>query len=144
MERCSGGLKVSEKALLAMLGGSRFARRAVVSDSEAASADLRADVAASGLDSVASGMGITKSSLKRRLRAPEAYQPAYDEAGPTGAARRYLEASMGSWRVAGFDVRRNEACLETRTGVRLSVDVPRQATRIGRFSDRPPESPPLQ
>lgn len=128
MDKCSGGLEVSEMALLSMLGGGRFSRVSVVSDSDAARDRLAASVKESGLAAVSAAEGVTKSSLKRRLVAPEAYPAAYDETGPAGLARRYLERSAGSWRVAGFDARTGEACVEMKTGVRLSVAVPRQFT----------------
>lgn len=128
MERCSGGLKVSEGALLAMLGGPRFVRGSVVSDADGEAERLRGMVAMSGLGAAASEMGITKSSLKRRIRPAESNPTAYDETNPVGMSRKYLEGCFGSWRVVNLDARRFEACLETRTGVRLSVEVPRQAT----------------
>lgn len=127
MDKCSGGLDVSERALLAMLGGVRFVRGNVVSDSAAERDRLGGLVAEGGLDETASKEGITKSSLKRKLRGGEALVPSYDEQGSADLARRYLERSFGSWKVAGFDASLGEACVEMGTGVRLSVRVRKTA-----------------
>ena len=221
MDKCSGGLDVSERALLAMLGGVRFVRGNVISDSAAERDRLEGLVAESGLEGIASGLGqwraasaedknlvgnytqssgtstltalqvgtlnefvasgsvfpgfgagfenlrvgdlvllrgqlnfkenglyqvlslgsrsaywilgrvrmegITKSSLKRKLRGGETYVPSYDEQGSADLARRYLERSFGSWKVAGFDASLGEACVEMGTGVRLSVRVRKPA-----------------
>lgn len=124
MDKCSGGLDVSERALLGMLGGGRFVRRGVVSDSEADKQRLRESVRVSGLDFVASTEGLTKSSLKRKLAVTEEYPKSYDETGSANLGRRYLERSFGSWKVSGFEASSGEACVEMRTGVRISVRVP--------------------
>ena len=84
---------------------------------------------------VASNLGITKSSLRRKISPKDPYPPAYDQTFPSGSARRYLERASGKWRVVSLDPKKSRACLETGPmKVRISVDVP-AAARFGTSQD---------
>jgi hypothetical protein len=125
---CKGGLKVSEKSLLSMLGTPKFSRKPTVSYSEQKIYDILAVLEKSGnnLNVAASKLGITKSSLKRIISKSETYSSTYDENNPLGATRRYLEKTMGNWNVAAFNPDNGTSCLEMNNGagtVRLSVDI---------------------
>ena len=126
---CKGGLDVSEKALLSMLGSSKFVKKPVVSDSERKIYDILAVIEDSenNLDVAASRLGLTKSSLKRMVSTSNSYAAAYDERNPLGRSRKYLERTMGKWTVATLDPATGAACLNMNNGkttVRLSVTAP--------------------
>lgn len=130
---CSGGISVSEKALVSMLGGDKFSNSGYVSQSEVEISDIKSDVESlmdAGKDAntafsiVSSTLGISKSSLKRKLAPKDVYPAAYDEAFPTGRTRKYLESNMGKWEVLSLDPSKSRVCLKIGpSGVRLSVDV---------------------
>lgn len=125
---CKGGLNVSEKALLSMLGTPRFSKKDTVSYSEQKKAEILSalDEAENNLDVAASRLGLTKSSLKKIVSAKETSVSAYDENNPVGMTRKYLEKTMGKWNVAAFSPDNGNACIEMKNGsgtVRLSVDV---------------------
>lgn len=125
---CAGGLKVSEKSLLSMLGRNRFVKKSVVSQSEQNISDALDVLADSDGDLAlaAAKMGMTKSSFKRKISATTTQAESYDEAASPDAARRYLESNFGKWKVAGFNQNTGAACVEIKNGngtIRLSVNV---------------------
>lgn len=121
---CSGGIDVSERALLSMLEGGKFNKRPVLSTLEQDSYEANALVSELGISRASSRLGLRKSSLKRILQAPAQPTESYDESAPSGLARRYLEKSFGRWNVKNLDPKSMTACLETRSGVRMSVNIP--------------------
>lgn len=126
---CSGGIDVSERALLSMLEGGKFNKRPVLSTPEQDSYEANALVSELGISRASSRLGLRKSSLKRILQAPPQPAESYDESAPSGLARRYLERNLGSWKVKSLDPRSMTACLEMRSGVRISVDIPQLTSR---------------
>lgn len=108
-------MRVSEPALLSMLGTPRFPKKYVVSDSDMNLARIKSTLDSFGgdLNRASAELGISKSSIKRRLSASSSGDVAYDEIGPSSSTRRYLERNMGRWKVLNLDAGTQEACLET-------------------------------
>lgn len=130
---CSGGLKVTKQALLGMLGSRKFEKKQVVSrrDMIRDEALEAVDQAEGNLDVASSRLGITKSSLKRKMLQPAGMPVSYDETRPVSVSRKYLEDNFQSWTVRDFDAKTRRACLEMTSPsgiVTLSVDVPPQFT----------------
>ena len=125
---CKGGLDVSEKALLSMLGTPRFSKKTMTSFSEQRRAEIleAIDDAENNLDVAASKLGLTKSSLKRIVSANQPSVSADDENNHSGMTRKYLEKTMGRWSVETLNPENGAACIKmmNRSGnVRLSVNV---------------------
>jgi hypothetical protein len=124
---CSGNLRVSDSALLSMLGTGRFKKNNnIVSNEELEIAKINSKISDSGgnMGVASSSLGIKKSSLKRRILSKETKTKAFDELFSTNSTRRYLERTAGSWRVLNLDARSSEACVEMTGGptkVMLSV-----------------------
>jgi len=125
---CKGGLDVSEKALISMLGSDRFSKRPTVSYAEQKKSELLTALgdASNDIGVAAARLGLSKSSLKRMLASTETSFIAYDEANPIGKQRRYLEKNMGKWTVSALSSYSGNACIEMKSPsgtVRLSVTV---------------------
>lgn len=123
---CSGNARVSKKALLEMLGSKKSPASKIVSDFEANKASAIALVDEYGIDVAASKLGVTKSSLKRKISSNEARPSAYNENFPSNLTRKYLEKNFESWRVSNFNGRTGEACIDMvseSATVKLSVTV---------------------
>lgn len=128
---CSGGIDITKQALLGMIGSKKFEKKQVVSESDMSrDAALAAiDSADGNLDVASSSLGITKSSLKRKIQPPAEAPVSYDETRSVSVSRKYLEDNFSSWTVRDFDAKTSRACLEMTSPsgtVTLSVDVPPQ------------------
>lgn len=126
--QCAGGILTSEMALLSMLEGDKFNKRPVLSTSEQKNYEIKELVSEIGISKASSRLGLSKSSLKRALSPPSPPAESYDESYPSGISRRYLERNLGKWKVIDFNPKSRTACLETSSGVRISVDIPVQFT----------------
>ena len=125
---CKGGLEVSEKALLSMLGSKKFIKKSVVSASElkVSEAFELLDESNGNINLAAAKSGVTKSSFKRIISSGTLANSSYDELFSPSISRKYLEGTFGKWKVAAFDPNTGSACIEmnSKAGVvRLSVDV---------------------
>lgn len=125
---CKGGLEVSEKALLSMLGSEKFIKKPVVSYSELRVSEALAllDESNGDIGLAAAKSGMTKSSFKRLISSAVPSSDSYGESYPIGVSRKYLEGTFGKWKVAGFDPSTGSACVDMNNGtgvVRISVDV---------------------
>lgn len=125
---CKGGLDVSEKAFLSMLGTARFPKKPTVSYAEQKRAEILTvlENADNNLDLAASQLGLSKSSIKRILSSTEASLVAYNETNAIGKRRQYLEKNIGRWSVATLYPNNGTACVEMKNPsctVRLSVSV---------------------
>lgn len=128
---CSGGLEVTKQALLGMLGSNKFEKKQVVSRSDMIRDEAleAVDQADGNLDVASSRLGITKSSLKRKIGQPAETPVSYDETRPVSPSRKYLEDNFPSWTVRDFDAKTSRACLDmvSPSGtVTISVEVPPQ------------------
>lgn len=121
--------RISKESLVSMLGNKKFVRPKAVPESEVLMDQITSVLEESGgnLNVAASRLGLTKSSLLRKMIGNEEGVPGYDETGPSGSTRRYLEKNFGSWNVSGFDPDKREACLRTKSSVTLSVTIPDQS-----------------
>ena len=129
---CSGLDRTNEKALLAMLGSKKFEKRQVVSEASMSREEAAAALEDAGgnLNVASAKLGITKSSLKRKISSPTESPVAYDEANPNSPSRKYLEDNFGSWKVQDFDAKKRQACLKMTNPsctVTLSVAIPEQS-----------------
>ena len=128
---CSGGYSVAKQALLGMLGSRKFENKQVVSQRDMIRDEAleAVDQADGNLDVASSRLGITKSSLKRKIGQPAETPVSYDETRPASPSRKYLEDNFPSWTVRDFDAKTSRACLDmvSPSGtVTISVEVPPQ------------------
>jgi hypothetical protein len=123
---CFGGIEVSQRAFLSMLEGGKFNKKPVLSISEQNSYEANEIISELGISKAASRLGLKKSSLKRIVSPPPIPNESYDESAPAGRSRRYLERNFGSWKVKNLDPKSRIACLEMKSGVTLSINVPAQ------------------
>lgn len=121
---CSGGIRVSKKAFLSMIGEDKFQKNITTSQSEAEIYEIISELESTEKNIVASRLGITKSSLKRKIKPKDSYPAAYDENFNYGPARNYLEKNSDKWNLVSFDPKKSRACLEIGPSkVKISVDV---------------------
>jgi hypothetical protein len=129
---CSGFDRTNEKALLAMLGSKKFEKKQVVSEASMSREEAMAALedADGNLNVASANLGITKSSLKRKISSPTESPVAYNEANPNSLSRKYLEDNFGSWKVQDFNAKTRQACLKMTNPsctVTLSVTIPKQS-----------------
>lgn len=122
-KKCNGD-SIPNKALLSMIGQSKFTKKEVVSNFEVEVHEINEKLQNNNIDVVSSKLALKKSSLKRKINTKKEYLPAYDEEFSVGLTRKYLEKSE-NWKVVSFDPKNSSACIETGPfKVKFSIKIP--------------------
>ena len=130
---CSGTSRLSKGALLSMMGDAPF-KKPPMNDpplSEQEKARIMAVVEDNGgnINRASVVLGITASSIRRRIESWNAPQNAPQREESTSPTRRFFERAKSPWSISSFDHRSREVCIEIRnpsTTTKFSYFAPHQ------------------
>jgi transposase-like protein len=115
---CSGTSRLSKGALLSMMGDAPFrpAPMTEPSFSEREKDRILSVVEENGgsVNKASVVLGISASSLRRRVEAWGSNPPTAREQESTNPTRRFFEGARSPWSVRSFDPLSREACIEIR------------------------------